>query len=377
VFKSFKQEKGFALALVLLITTLVLITVLEFNYEMRVDASIATNFRDSLKALYVAKGGINAAIALLRQDTSDDWEKKKVLVDSLDEDWARPDLTWQVGEGMVTGMIIDEDRKVNLNEFLTEGGQGGTGTQKSGTGGKNETEDKQKVEVVRRILDKLKVNSNNTEEIIESIKDWFGEGDDNPVIESYYQSLPSPYEAKMAPFDDITEMLLVKGTNKNIFYQIKEKSLLPGGEQIPGSEKEVEEEPLKPLSTIFTVYTGPGTDKGKININTAPREVLLALHENMDEESVDQIIEHRTEEPFESVDEVKKISSNIEKIFDNDTKDTGLKGIRNLIKVRSNYFRIIAHGKVNDVTKTIEAVVFRDSNPEKEGRITIKSWAEY
>jgi len=361
--RFFQEEKGFALALVLLITTLVLVTVLEFNYEMRVDASISGNYRDELKALYVAKGGVNAAIALLRQDFRQDRENN-IAVDSLNEDWAKPDLTVQIGDGIVTGRIIDESGKVNLNQFLKESDDGGGGT---GSADNAETVEEQKMNVVKRILNNLAVTKNNTDEIIDSLMDWIGESSkDNPNIEAYYQSLPSPYESKGDALDDITELLLVKGIDKNLFYQIKEKSIEEEGEI--GEEKK-QQEPSKPLPDLFTVYA-----KGKININTAPKEVLLALHEDIDEESVNEIIERRAEEPFESVDEVKKISSNLEDIFK--PKD-GKKGIGNLIDVKSNYFKIVAHGTVNNVTKTIEAVVYRDSKPGGEGRILIKSWAEF
>ncbi|OGL55511.1 MAG: hypothetical protein A3C43_07460 [Candidatus Schekmanbacteria bacterium RIFCSPHIGHO2_02_FULL_38_11] len=370
--RFYKEERGFALALVLLITTLVVITVLEFNYEMRVDASIASNYRDDLKALYIAKGGVNAAIALLRQDFRTDKERHAgQQVDSLDEDWAKPEMTLQIGKGVATGMIIDESGKINLNEYLKESedeeDKSGDGKNKGGGEKSIETKEEQKENIVRRIFDNLSVSNNNTDEIIESLLDWLGESsEDNPSIEAYYHSSPSPYDSKISLLDDITELILVKGMSKNVFYQEKEKNLY---EEITGQEKD-ETEISKPFPSIFTVYSKL---KGEININTAPKEVLLALHEDMDEETVSEIIDKRTEEPFESKDEVKKLSQTIQDIFED--KPEGLKGIRDLIDVKSNFFRIIAHGTINNVTKTIEAVVFRDA--KNDGRITIKSWAEF
>lgn len=371
--RFYKEEKGFALALVLLITTLVVITVLEFNYEMRVDADIASNYRDDLKALYIAKGGVNAAIALLRQDLRTDKERHAgQQLDSLNEDWAKPELTLQIGNGVVTGMIIDECGKVSLNEYLKESDEeesgGGGGKNNGGKKNNNETKEDQNKHIVTRIFDNLSVSNNNTNEIIESLLDWIGESsEDNPTIETYYHSLPSPYDSKISALDDITELLLIKGISKNVFYQEKEKNI---SREITGNENTAENVSKSiPLTSIFTTYSNP---KGKININTAPKEVLLALHEDINEETVSEIIDKRIEEPFESVDELKKVSSNLENILKGD--DTH-RGIKELIAFNSSYFRIISHGTINNVTKTIEAVVFRDA--KNDGRITIKSWAEF
>ena len=114
--RLYKDEKGFALALVLLITTLVVITVLEFNYEMRVDASIASNYKDDLKALYIARGGINAAIAYLREDLKTDKIRHDgKQIDSLDEYWGQAEqFPLQISTGTVTVTINDECGKMNL-----------------------------------------------------------------------------------------------------------------------------------------------------------------------------------------------------------------------------------------------------------------------
>jgi len=361
-----------------------MVTVLEFNKEMRVDVEIATNYRDSLKALYVAKGGINAAIFFLRKDIYDDrFNKGRThLADSLSEDWAKAEFQWQEGEGKVTGIITDECGKVNLNEFLNPDED----IQKPPKGGSNPSQDlsKYKEEIVINIFKNLEIPDTNTDEIRGSLKDWMGISEDQEITDNYYKSLPSPYDNKVSEyFDDITEMLLLKGINKNLFYfydyktkgkSTSEKEKIDNSENKSGDGKNIRE--AHNLTDLFTVYSAPSKNKGKININTAPKEVLRALFpDDISDDIIDEIIKHQNEEePFQSIGDLKELSTELRDFLDKET------WLVDLITFQSSYFRIIAHGTVNDVTRTIEAVVFRNPGlPDTtyEGQITIKSWAEY
>jgi type II secretory pathway component PulK len=63
--------------------------------------------------------------------------------------------------------------------------------------------------------------------------------------DSYYTNLPDPYESKDLDFDCLAELLLVKGISQDIFERVRD---------------------------YVTIY-----GRGLVDINTAPREVLLAL----------------------------------------------------------------------------------------------------
>ncbi|MCM8787280.1 MAG: general secretion pathway protein GspK [Candidatus Omnitrophica bacterium] len=121
--------------------------------------------------------------------------------------------------------IFDEERKININiasqDLLT-----------------------------RLFQTVLGVDKIEAQELAASIIDWrdtdsflsipFGSAEDN-----YYRALLHPYEAKDAPFEVLEELLLVKGMNIDYFEKIKR---------------------------FVTIY-----GDGKININTAPREIFLAV----------------------------------------------------------------------------------------------------
>ncbi|MBI5038653.1 MAG: general secretion pathway protein GspK, partial [Nitrospirae bacterium] len=64
-----RDDSGVALVITLLVLTLLLTSILEFNLGMRVEARAAANFRDDMKAYYLARSGITFAMALLEEDS--------------------------------------------------------------------------------------------------------------------------------------------------------------------------------------------------------------------------------------------------------------------------------------------------------------------
>lgn len=109
------------------------------------------------------------------------------------------------------------------------------------------------------LLKNLLLNAGVQEEeadiIVDSIMDW-KDADDlhrlHGAESDYYMSLPTPYKAKDAKFDTIEELLLVKGMTPDILYGNSNR---------------------KGIIDFLTVHSK--TDK--ININAAPKEVLMAV----------------------------------------------------------------------------------------------------
>ncbi len=97
---------------------------------------------------------------------------------------------------------------------------------------------------------------------------------------------------------------------------------------------------------------------GKVNVNTAPEEVLTSLDEELDEVVVERILRRRSKEPFRRVEDLV--------LVDGVTFDT-LYRIRDLIDVSSRVFRIEATVKVGDVETTLVLIYDRVS-----GRILYK-----
>lgn len=107
------------------------------------------------------------------------------------------------------------------------------------------------------------------------------------------------------------------------------------------------------LEKYITVY-----GQGKININTAPLEVIEALSKLMDRQTAERIVEFRKDNPFSDISELSPAYE-----YDK-PKGIGAElynDIKNYIVVRSEFFTIIGKAKFKEGTyKQIQAVVQRN-----------------
>ena len=149
--------------------------------------------------------------------------------------------------------VEDEERKLNLNRLILANGN---------------APDEQRLAVFRKLLSILDIEQS----VADAVVDWL-DNDDSARVGgaeiSYYLSLPYPYRAKNDLFDTPEELRLVRGVTKEIF------------------------EKIKPFVTIHS--------SGMVNINTAPKEILMALSAGQDaadggEISVDGRPDHRVPE---------------------------------------------------------------------------------
>jgi hypothetical protein len=138
-------------------------------------------------------------------------------------------------------------------------------------------------------LEKLGMNSLQ----IASVFDWMdpdstarSEGAEN----EYYQSLQVPYRCKNEKIDMLNELLLVRGITptdylgKNMNQKRRRDTSEQYAEYDPVDDGD---ETFKPgLIDLLTCY-----GEGKININTAPRQVLRTLP--ISDQAVDQILAYR------------------------------------------------------------------------------------
>lgn len=114
-----KRQRGVALVLTLLILTILVVTGLELNRAMRVEASMAGNFRDLTQASYIAQSGVEIARALIQADDP--------AYDGADEKWAQFEALSPLShqyftEGYFTGRIVDESAKFNPNGLISRYG---------------------------------------------------------------------------------------------------------------------------------------------------------------------------------------------------------------------------------------------------------------
>ena len=295
----FGNERGFALLLSLLIVFLLVVMIFEADYQIRADLRAAGNFRDDLKAYYLARSGISAGEALLKDDAVNSNK-----YDGLDEFWAFPIPDYPLGDGLLSGTIVDEERKINLNTLLIQG----------------KTVDPARKEQLERLFVLLELNP----ELVDAIVDWV-DPDDEPrtygAESPTYQSREPGYRAKDGKMETLSELRMVQGITSDIYAKV---------------------------APYLTVY-----GDGRINVNTVDRFVLQSLDHSFDETEARRLTEAR---PFETAPGFKDLLPEEVK--------TRMNSDGRLIWfiTGSHFFTIQSIGQVNDTRKTATAVVRRQSS---------------
>ncbi len=272
--KILKDDKGIVFVLVLSVVTLFMAVVMAFRADQGMDLAHAHNFKDMLQAQYLGNAGIEAAITLLLQDDRS--------YDAEDEDWAKFSQYLFTAssylEGMIfTGTITDECSKIDLNSLVKKDGDKYVAV---------EFRIKQLKRLMMDVL-QIEIKEDEFNELAAAIVDWL-DPDDEPGMggaeSDYYQSLDEPYAAKNGPFDTPEEILLVRGMKPEWFN---------GNEEYEGIGKYV---------TVGTQGVGA---QGKINFNTASKQVLMSLAGGITEDMVERFMDCRPIKNLEDVESCK------------------------------------------------------------------------
>ncbi|NOY53585.1 MAG: general secretion pathway protein GspK [Deltaproteobacteria bacterium] len=315
------NERGIALILVLLVVGALSALLLDLNYTTRINLHLADNFRDQTRASFLARGTLEAAIALLLADENFDFDDPDSPEDAI---WATPNVHEEAGGTIRIQMAIhDEDGKISINDtknlFL-----------------KNSTQAGRLPGLAQNIQSVLTLDDT----VMDSIQDWIDS--DNVVFNfgaenDYYQSLDPPYEIRNGEIWDLTELFRIQGIDDRIYYG--------GTEEVPVG-----------LSDIFTDIGGDDKPR-KINVNTAPDEVLVALG---DRSFADEVEAAR---PIESSADLKGLNG----------YSALPENIRKMLDVKSTYFSVDTKVKVNRIVKSVYAVLKRIPNNDT---VNIVYWRE-
>ncbi len=225
------NRKSQALVIILLVIISLSVLALSLGHRVSIGLRLSSYQRDRLKALYLAKAGINRAISRIISDTSLDY-------DSLDESWADNERVFRriafkddlaefasvsyslIDDNNETQTIyglVDEERKININTASKE--------------------------LLAVLVEELGIQSEQPD-IVDNILIWRGSmPDTNKIYEN------SGYPCKSEKIRNIEELILVKGIN---FGDIEK------------------------FRKYITVY-----GDGKININTVPLETLKIIARSM------------------------------------------------------------------------------------------------
>jgi general secretion pathway protein K len=295
---SLKNEKGFALVITLLITALLLALTAEFASEVFVDTSSRHSFVAGQQASLLSESGITGGVKLLQLSlTAQNYT-------SLNDQWAKP-LKISDERGDLLLSIEEESGKLNLNSVSPPNG---------------EFESIYYAAVARRLFKKLNLGL----DLIDALADWIDINDyphPGGAETTYYSALKPPYSSKNGRLDTVEELALVKGFSGK---------------------------PLESLRSFVTVYQDiPNSPASPININTASKEIIMALDDRISDSLADRVMEYRKSTPIKSAPELLKVPG-----FE--TIATGL--ITNIC-TKGAVFRLKSQGEVQGVARTTEAVV--------------------
>ena len=306
-----RSENGFALVLTLVVTALMVAVTAEMIHQVYVDTSLSRGFRDGQQASLLAESGISGGTKLLQMSLSgQDYS-------SLSDKWAAPfKLDDETGTIEITA--TDETGKINLNGLVPT----------------NYSEPEPiALATMKRLGKRLQI----PEECWSALADWL-DSDDLPrtggAETNYYRSLKRPYSTHNAKLTTLAELSLVKGFTPEIISKLRPFVTVYA------------EQPLAPLS--------------KVNINAAPKEVVAALDERIDDRMAERVLEERRLMPFKSPGELSRVDSPI------------ASSLAGRVSVKSSLFRITSVARVKDTARTVEAVLRLTG-----GKPDVLSWQEY
>jgi general secretion pathway protein K len=307
-----------ALVLTLLVVVLLVTAVLEFDRSTRTTLKGAGNFRDGMKAFYLATSGVAAAQAVLKDD------KNRTQIDSLTELWATPFPPYPLGDGTVAVAIQDEGGKINVNALVTADGHKPSAPR-----------------AIEQLKELFRLQGLDPAPV-DAIVDWLDRDDvEEPggAETAYYERLDRPYRCRNGRMETLAELHLVKGVTDEVY---------------------------RAISPYLTVYANNVGNDHRINVNTADPLVLRTLPVQepsrgvvtfpLDAEQVEKLVAAR---PFSSLNQLNQVSGMDPAVVSH---------LQPQLEVRSQHFSVYAEGAANGVKKAVLAVVDRSGEP------TLRYW---
>ncbi len=198
------RTRGIALIIVMMVIVVLGMLAAGFAYSMKVETKLARNVGSESELEWLGRSGVELARYVLAQQLNIPGEAG---FDALNQKWAGgpggtndllADISLEnvpLGRGMFSVKIIDLESKVNIN-FANR-------------------------EMLQQALDRMGVDGLDASTVLDSIEDWRDPNTDphvNGAESDYYLNLPRPYVAKDGPFDDLSELLLVRGITPEIYW---------------------------------------------------------------------------------------------------------------------------------------------------------------
>lgn len=348
------NEKGFILITILLVIAVLFPLILAFNAKVQLNLIQAENFRNSVQALRIARSGVEGAKGILKADDAS--------YDAKTDKWAAPFPSLALGDGILNVVVVDEDGKIPINNLVVavknnqaaagpsaaSGAASATTTtpaasNAAGTATGNVVTYQVDKDLETRLGSLISQLGGNPE-IVDALIDWLDPDNDTTGTEgaedNYYKQ--RGYRCKNGPLDSLDELLLVKGFDNELLTD-------------------------KSLKSYLTIAP---TD-GKVNLNTAPIQVLYAvlgtqtssLTQPMSQSNIQDLVRYRDAHNLKNVTDM----TSAVKISQDQAS-----AVAPLVKVNSAFFTVNSRYTVGNVVKNVEALLKRSGTT-----VTTISWREF
>lgn len=301
-----RGKQGGALLAVLWLTAALSAIALAVASRVRAETERSATALDSLRAYYLAVGAIERAVLYM------DWGPGSTAPDGTPRYWApwRSWLYFRFPSGDALVEIIPESSKLNLNRA--------------------------KPEELFTLLVGLGAEPERAREIALGILDWRTPPPDGQPTEfdRYYLSLTPSFRARHASFEEVEEVLLIKGMTPELFY----------GDY--GTDAQGRLYPRGGFRDCVTVYGA----SGRVDVNTAPPALLEAV--GLSPGAASWIVESRRRAPFRDMRQLEPLAS------EPGYSRLGIGG-GTIFTIRATARLRLADGKLSDLRRTVAALIKR------------------
>ncbi len=309
------SNSGSVLLMVLIILGMAsgLLLHLQFNARMFLEAAD--------RAFQTERLRIAAAdtARMLLQGLADD---ENLLADYDGEKWSVPVEIVYPDDIVVDGRVVDAQSRFDMNN-LAVSRSGVTAVETS--------------KFLRAIMRQCGMPHSSFQ--LAALQDWVDSNQDGQYESAIYMKGERPYRCPDTVIEDISELKWIKGWEHIIFNQPREEG-------------------LPALSDCLSSLPGDHREPVPVNLNTAPRDVLLAMTGG-NSELVRLLISMRKNTPLTSLT-----------LLESQIGAKAMDSLRPFLDVKSRFFRVFAEADDGKKTVSLSALVQRDSN----GDVSVLRW---
>lgn len=306
--RKLRRQKGVALLYVLLLFAIITMMASKIIHSLWLHTDKNAHYLERTQAKHYALGAEQYVAGLLekdfKQDQADEW-----MLDHFSEAWHVYTVNYPITQGEISILVDDLQSYININD-LAEASE----------------DNKIATSIMQTLFTQLSLDSSLVHDVTQYIqiadqasKDDEEQNNDKEALDIQYLALEPPRRAANTHLSDVSELKLITGL----------------------TESDV---------ATLSPYLVALPNSSKININTAPAQVLAALSPKMDQGSALQLILARDDKPFDSIEALQSLLTS-EQFNDLPTEK---------LSMNSQYFKAQIEVQYRDTTFYLQTHFYRN-----------------